>query len=189
MPGAPPKTRAVMHSSGSAAIRNTTAACPQQRRAPRSARLLQTATRGNGTRSRQVPLLISRTLPPIWHSPSGLALVGRDSQIRVICAQLCGQRGERTLAHADERTLKRRQRIPLAGYWPKPRNKPSSPTAPAKSSQSMFAMFRLLSTLHNSDGMHRNGARPAISGNSATGPRPGSDDPVSSGNAVGDEQD
>jgi hypothetical protein len=35
-----------------------------------------------------------------------MALVGRDSLIRMICAPTPrGQRGERTLAHADERVL------------------------------------------------------------------------------------
>jgi hypothetical protein len=43
-------------------MRNTTTACPKQRRA-RSARLLQTAASGNRTRSRQLSLPISRTLP------------------------------------------------------------------------------------------------------------------------------
>src|SRR5689334_8940532 len=51
-----------------------------------------------------------------------------------------------------------------ADYSPKPRNTPSSPAAPANSSQSIFEMFRLLSTPRNSDGMHRKGVRPVISG-------------------------
>ena len=48
-------------------------------------------------------------------------------------------------------------REPAGGYGGKPRNTPFSSTASANSAQSMFAMFRLLSMLHSSRGMHRNG--------------------------------
>jgi len=49
---------------------------------------------------------------------------------------------------------------PFIGYAGKPRKTPLSSTALAKSSQSMFAMFRLFSTPQSSGGMQRNGGPP-----------------------------
>src|SRR6266536_937684 len=101
------------------------------------------------------------------YPPIGATADTRLTRLGAI-AELVDTNGRpRTSVHASGRTSSRWQGSP-ADYSPKPRNTPSSPAAPAKSSQSIFEMFRLLSTPHNSDGMHRKGVRPAISGNSAT---------------------